>query len=383
MPAAATFAPGTRRRRGLGRRRGGDRLGVAWRRCSPARTRRAGRHAARRGGGRLPRRGRRAAGPSASAPGCPGDRAGARRRGRLAAVAAWDVAAVRGAVARLADVAGRLLRWRARLEGVGRSLESGGLLVRARRHGSAAAVGRGAVDGRRGRWTPRWTARWTACRRMAAAAAAAQEWAGARPGPRRPGADAPDRPRTRRTAPPRRRSQHAGAAAPRRGPRGGRGAPCSLAGRATVDSCWACSHGIGAGARRRGAAPRRAPAAVAAWWAGLPLAGQEADHRSAPAVVGALDGVPAWARDRANRLLLRRALADPDAADRRGGAAAAGRRRPHRARRRQPGGQVQLHLLDLAGDRVALALGDLDTADRRGPARARHLQHPGRRPGRR
>ena len=73
--------------------------------------------------------------------------------------------------------------------------------------------------------------------------------------------------------------------------------------------------------------------------------------------MGALDGVPAWARDRANRRLLDRALRDPRTP--------AGRRRvvAGRIAREEAGGQhVQLHLLDLAGDRVVLALGDLDTA---------------------
>ncbi len=104
----------------------------------------------------------------------------------------------------------------------------------------------------------------------------------------------------------------------------------------------------------------RDPAAVARWWAALPAAAQLAAVGTSPAEIGSLDGVPAWARDRANREVLRQAIEDPrrdddlravarvvtgvlDAED------AAGR-------------TAQLHLLDLAGDRVVLALGDLDTA---------------------
>lgn len=103
------------------------------------------------------------------------------------------------------------------------------------------------------------------------------------------------------------------------------------------------------------------PERIAAWWAGLPLAGQEALIASAPAVVGPLDGVPAWARDRANRLLLRRALADRDTP---GGAATTARVVAARiAVEEAAGREVQLHLLDLRGDRVALAVGDLDTAN--------------------
>jgi hypothetical protein len=103
------------------------------------------------------------------------------------------------------------------------------------------------------------------------------------------------------------------------------------------------------------------PADVAAWWAALSPAQQLALISGSPAVVGALDGVPAWARDRANRALLRRALADPglppDAA--RTAAVIAQSIATEEAR----GTPVQLHLLDLAGDRVVLALGNLDSAD--------------------
>jgi hypothetical protein len=80
-----------------------------------------------------------------------------------------------------------------------------------------------------------------------------------------------------------------------------------------------------------------------------------------PAAVGALDGVPSWARDRANRLLLDRALRDPRIPS---AAALTARVVARRiAAEEAAGQQVQLHLLDLAGDRVVLALGDLDTAD--------------------
>src|SRR3954452_18993106 len=51
-----------------------------------------------------------------------------------------------------------------------------------------------------------------------------------------------------------------------------------------------------------------APGGVAGWWAALSAGEQRAAMAAAPDLVGALDGVPAWARDRANRLLLARAL---------------------------------------------------------------------------
>jgi hypothetical protein len=103
------------------------------------------------------------------------------------------------------------------------------------------------------------------------------------------------------------------------------------------------------------------PAEAADWWAGLSSAQQRALISISPSVVGALDGVPAWARDRANRLLLDRALRDRRTSPAAAGTAdvVAGRIRAEEA----AGHHVQLQLLDLAGDRVALALGDLDTAD--------------------
>ncbi len=54
------------------------------------------------------------------------------------------------------------------------------------------------------------------------------------------------------------------------------------------------------------------PGAVAAWWSGLAPAQREWLLAARPELVGGLDGVPAGARDAANRVLLRRALArDP------------------------------------------------------------------------
>jgi hypothetical protein len=105
----------------------------------------------------------------------------------------------------------------------------------------------------------------------------------------------------------------------------------------------------------------RVPAEVAGWWAGLSEAQQRAVISMSPAVVGALDGVPAWARDRANRVLLDRALSDPRTP---AGAALTARAVAARIAKEEAAGQtVQVELLDLAGDRVALSLGDLDTAD--------------------
>jgi Alpha/beta hydrolase len=102
------------------------------------------------------------------------------------------------------------------------------------------------------------------------------------------------------------------------------------------------------------------PPDVAAWWAGLSAAEQDALVQQSPDAVGSLDGVPAWARDRANRLLLDGLLEDAVPDD----VARAAHHLDARIRAEEAAGRtVQLHLLDLAGDRVVLSLGDLDTAD--------------------
>jgi Alpha/beta hydrolase len=100
------------------------------------------------------------------------------------------------------------------------------------------------------------------------------------------------------------------------------------------------------------------PAEVARWWSGSSLAAQLAAVDGSPELVGGLDGVPAWARDRANRELLRRALAagpGPGGDDARAVAAALGTAQ-------QQGRPVQLLEFDPRTGRAAVAVGDLDTA---------------------
>jgi hypothetical protein len=107
--------------------------------------------------------------------------------------------------------------------------------------------------------------------------------------------------------------------------------------------------------------PAGPPEAVAAWWAALPLTAQLTALRANPAGLGGRDGLPAWARDHANRLLLADALGDPGTDPY---AAFTARVVARRIEMEEAAGRpVQLHLLDLAGDRVVLGLGDLDTAD--------------------
>jgi hypothetical protein len=94
----------------------------------------------------------------------------------------------------------------------------------------------------------------------------------------------------------------------------------------------------------------------AAWWVSLPATVQRNLIRRDPAAIGALDGLPAWARDRANRLVLGRALT---AAEPSGTARAVA---DEIAAQERAGRPAQLHLFDEAGERAAVVLGDLDRA---------------------
>jgi len=99
------------------------------------------------------------------------------------------------------------------------------------------------------------------------------------------------------------------------------------------------------------------PAAAAAWWEGLTPAQREAALAADPSGVGALDGLPAWARDRANRLLLDDALAHPERAGYDTAAQTAARLAGFE------GATAQLLRFDPARELVALSVGDLDTAE--------------------
>jgi hypothetical protein len=78
-----------------------------------------------------------------------------------------------------------------------------------------------------------------------------------------------------------------------------------------------------------------------------------------PGTMGRLAGVPAWARDRANRLLLAQALAAPGAAEQPALIAVAGQLAAANA----AGRPAQLWAFDPAAGVAAVAIGDLDTAD--------------------
>lgn len=125
------------------------------------------------------------------------------------------------------------------------------------------------------------------------------------------------------------------------------------------------------------------PAQVAAWWEGLSEAEQEAVVAAYPQTVGGADGLPASARNEANRVLLEDDLARLEAKEDDGTLTPLEQRMLANARATQtaladadaytdpldtsvhPGGQLWLYdpsAFDGDG-RVALAVGDMDTAD--------------------
>jgi hypothetical protein len=103
--------------------------------------------------------------------------------------------------------------------------------------------------------------------------------------------------------------------------------------------------------------PSVAPPEVAAWWAELSEERRTAWIDTEPALIGMLDGLPAWARDRANRLLL-----DEIRPGAPGFPMAQATENEIRARE-AAGETVQLLQFSPEHELVALSLGDLDTAD--------------------
>ncbi|MGY1820655.1 alpha/beta hydrolase [Geodermatophilus sp. SYSU D00079] len=106
--------------------------------------------------------------------------------------------------------------------------------------------------------------------------------------------------------------------------------------------------------------PRAAgPGAVADWWTALSVAARTSVVHGHPERIGNGEGLPAWARDRANRLVLGRVLGDPSARGHDVAAAVAA----EIADREAAGETVQLLQFLPAQELVALASGDVDTAD--------------------
>jgi hypothetical protein len=284
----------------------------------------------------------------------------------LAVVAAWDPGLVRGAAGALGAVAARLPGWRSRVEAVGRELEASCCWVGPAAGAAAEAVVELSVVV---------TAATRACddslaplQRLAGGAGQAQALAAealalaaaagvdlgpdgrpVRPVPGPTPAMTPEQadPIVARAAAALRASIVAEDA-------------LRLAARAVADA------GEAGGALRvrippsgLGGVPAlpgsRGPDAVATWWAGLSAAARRALIAATPQIVGGLDGLPGWARDRANRLLLGRALADVLAPGHDVAPAVAGMLLQHP--------DARLFLFAPRAGRVAVALGDVDTAE--------------------
>lgn len=290
---------------------------------------------------------------------------------RLGGLAGWDVPGLRGGLRALAELDEAFPAWRARLDAVVRALDdegcwsgpaatqAGALLLRL---STAAATLDAGFAGSRAECTRLVRAAGTAADRAATALALAPQLpvplhvALADAGTLAASVDrlvvGPEA-----TAPAVAAAREALAAADAAEAAAGRAAD-ALAPVGVLPGCPDPTAATGVVLEPPGGAT---PGAVARWWAALPVAAQLGLVATAPATVGSLDGVPAWARDRANRHSLRRAIEDPRADD--------GLRATARvvagllAAEETAGRPAQLHLLDLAGDRVAVAFGDLDSAD--------------------
>lgn len=115
------------------------------------------------------------------------------------------------------------------------------------------------------------------------------------------------------------------------------------------------------------------PVAVAAWWSGLSADAQLRLARERPDLIGGLDGVPAWARDTANRVLLGDLLARLDAQlsdpgvdlvelTLNGDLLFALAVQEALGQAEAGGGTAQLYAFDVENQLAAISVGDLDRA---------------------
>ncbi|SEP27937.1 Alpha/beta hydrolase [Trujillonella endophytica] len=307
----------------------------------------------------------------------------------MSAVARWEVALLGNAVATLGSVGERLVSWRGRMEGVGRTLETtecwqgpaGAAAAGSLRRVSTvvtettAALVRSLEDADRMVAAAR-TATELAGEALAAAAAipVALDEAG------RPGALPPvplDPALDPAQALERQYAEIAEQAAAAQWAGELAGEALLSADRAALAAADAVAVLAGVGFDGRTAAadfpelvarvglsgvapparPPLAPAEVAAWWSAMSEEQRLGWIEGSPGLIGLLDGVPAWARDRANRLLLADVVpGDP------GFAVATATANEIRARE-EAGEVVQLYQFDPGYELVALAIGNLDTAD--------------------
>ena len=311
----------------------------------------------------------------------------------LTAVAAWDTALLDGAVWTLRAVAERLPTWRARTEAAARGLTDAGCWSGEGATAAAAALGRlseaatevtAALDGSLHRLLEAarhaGAAQELAARALAEATATGvvlDEGGGAVPPvPAAPPAGAPPDvlaghyDRLAEQAAVAERVAGTAADALRAAARAGAAAAGSadplaavgvtgatvpagfedLAVAAALDGTWV---------RSCLPVPGTSPEAVAAWWAQLPAPARETLVHVETRLVGSLDGLPAWARDQANRLDLQRALEDPSESTRETAEAV----RAELAREEAAGRTAQLWSLDLDEHLAAISYGDLDAAE--------------------
>jgi hypothetical protein len=299
-------------------------------------------------------------------------------------LAGWDLPQLRGGVGRLGQVADRLLPWRTRLDALGRRLGTAECWSGPASSAAAAALVElsTAVSGVSGALG----SSLASLRGLTAAAAEAQEWAAGAVAAAQAGGvtlDAAGLPvgLPLPPSPVMAADQVADVLAARQAGR--------LAAARAAEALHAAGRALGCARDAQqplarfgivGGAPigfadlvvrlppvRLSPAPapgdpreVAAWWAGLTASGQLAEIEARPAVIGALDGLPAWARDRANRLQLAAALQDlPAGGEQRVLAEVVAGQLATRA---VAGRTTQLLQFDPAADLVAVSLGDLDTA---------------------
>jgi hypothetical protein len=306
----------------------------------------------------------------------------------LAEVAGWEVPLLRGAVGTLDSVAGGLPAWRARVEAVGRSLadascwygpaaqSAAAALVEVSTVATAvtAALGESLEHAQR-LLAEAETAQELAEQALAAAASIPVVLDGAGrlvgPLPVDPTGEA-DAAQTAAVVRVEALAADALAAAARAGLGAGEAAAAlmglgiggTLAPAAFEDLSWL----VAVEDASTPAPPPSSgndPTAVAAWWAGLSTAARVSAIHGRPGRIGDLEGLPAWARDRANRLVLDRTLVTPR---RTGGPPVPGQAMAvsvaaEIARREASGEKVQLLQFDPGAGLTALGLGDLDTAE--------------------
>ncbi|MBA2417022.1 MAG: hypothetical protein H0V64_14285 [Geodermatophilaceae bacterium] len=156
----------------------------------------------------------------------------------------------------------------------------------------------------------------------------------------------------------------------------GLGIPGFTAGSDFVDLMAALHVTVTSAGRLPTVPPGADPQAVATWWSGLSLDEQFRLARERPDLIGGLDGVPAWARDTANRILLddalRELLSRPfDSAPGAVLTSAAHNQdlelvlavQAALIQAEASGQPAQLYLFDIDAGLAAISIGDLDTAD--------------------